>query len=126
MNLRPFVCSMLAAAVFSPPLVSAAEQQRIDASSAVSMAALETAFHEAVLKCFRSYRYDDSAMRELLRQGADVNAVDASGNNVLMQIIKAFNLCNIHSSPLLRDFTTCLSLMTGHVIRIKIPLTIFS
>jgi len=80
---------MLAAAVFSPSLVSAAEQQRIDASSAVSMAALETAFHEAVLKCFYAFRHDDSAMRELLRQGADVNAVDAEGNNALMLVIKA-------------------------------------
>ena len=53
------------------------------------MAALETAFHEAVLTCFRSYRYDDSAMRELLRRGANVNAVDAEGNNALMLLIKA-------------------------------------
>jgi len=87
---------MLAAAVFSPSLVSAAEQQRIDASSAVSMAALETAFHEAVLKCFYAFRHDDSALRELLQKGADVNAVDAAGNNALMLLIKAADGHNEH------------------------------
>ena len=90
MELKPFLYSALvAAAAFAPPLVPAAEQQQIDASAAVSQSALDTAFHEAVLKCFRSYRYDDSAMRELLRQGANVNAVDAEGNNALMLLIKA-------------------------------------
>ena len=87
---------MLAAAVFSPSLVSAAEQQRIDASSAVSMAALETAFHEAVLNSFYAFRHDDSALRELLQKGADVNAVDAAGNNALMLLIKAADGHNEH------------------------------
>ncbi len=90
MNLRPFVCSVLAAAALAAPLVSAAgPQPSIAPASSAPEAALDTAFHEAVLKCFRSYRYDDSAMRELLRQGANVNAVDAEGNNALMLLIKA-------------------------------------
>ena len=83
------VINVLAALALTSPLVTSAEQPRPVVSSAAPAAALDAAFHEAVLRCFHSYRYDDSAMRELLRQGADVNAVDASGNNVLMQIIKA-------------------------------------
>ena len=90
MNLRSFVCSVLAAAALAAPLVSAAgPQPSIDSASSAPEAALDTAFHEAVLNCFRSYRYDDSAMRELLRQGANVNAVDTKGNNALMLLIKA-------------------------------------
>lgn len=49
----------------------------------------KTAFHQAVLKSFHSFRHDDSVMRELLSQGANVNAVDAEGNNALMLLIKA-------------------------------------
>ena len=60
------------------------------------MAALETAFHEAVLKCFYAFRHDDSALRELLQKGADVNAVDAAGNNALMLLIKAADGHNEH------------------------------
>ena len=82
------VINALVALALTAPLVTSAEQPRPVVSSAAPAAALDVAFHEAVLRCFHSYRYDDSAMRELLRQGADVNAVDASGNNVLMQIIK--------------------------------------
>ncbi|MBQ4635712.1 MAG: hypothetical protein IJB64_04675 [Akkermansia sp.] len=92
MNLNPFVCSVLAAAALAAPIVSAAEPQRIDESVAASHAALDTAFHEAVLKCFRSYRYDDSAMRELLRQGADVNARDAQGLTPLLALPYVHNL----------------------------------
>lgn len=83
------VINALAALALASSPISAAEQPRPVVTSAAPAVALDAAFHEAVLRCFRSYRYDDSAMRELLRQGADVNAVDASGNNVLMQIIKA-------------------------------------
>ena len=83
------VINVFAALALTAPLVTSAEQPRPVVSSAAPAAALDAAFHEAVLRCFHSYRYDDSAMRELLRQGANVNAVDASGNNVLMQIIKA-------------------------------------
>ncbi len=98
MNLNPFVCSMLAVAALAAPLVSAVEPQaRLDSASAAPAAALDTAFHKAVLKCFHSYRYDDSAMRELLRQGADVNAVDAEGNNALMLLIKAADGDSEHS-----------------------------
>lgn len=89
MNLNPFVCSVLAAAALAAPIVSAAEPQRLDASAAVSTAALDAAFHEAVLKCFHSYSHDDSALRALLSLGANVNAVDAEGNNALMLLIKA-------------------------------------
>ncbi len=87
MNLRPFVYSVLVAAA---ALSSAAEpRSEQPLQMAAPAASLDAAFHEAVLKCFHSYRYDDSAMRELLRQGADVNAVDAEGNNALMLVIKA-------------------------------------
>ena len=90
MNMKPFVYSVLVAVALATPLVSAAEQQpSIDSASSTPAAALDAAFHAAVLKCFHSYRYDDSAMRELLRQGAEVNAVDAEGNNALMLVIKA-------------------------------------
>ena len=87
MNLRPFACSLLVALAGVSPLVSAeVPQQPIVTGPA---AVLDAAFHEAVLNCFRSYRYDDSAMREVLRRGANVNAVDAEGNNALMLLIKA-------------------------------------
>ena len=89
MNLKPFVCSALVVAALASPLVSAVEPQRIGESVTASQAALDTAFHEAVLKSFRSYRYEDSAMRELLHQGANINAVDAEGNNAMMLLIKA-------------------------------------
>ncbi len=87
MNLRPFVYSVLvAAAALSSAAEPRSEQPLQMAAPATS---LDAAFHEAVLKCFHSYRYDDTAMRELLSQGADVNAVDAEGNNALMLLIKA-------------------------------------
>ena len=87
MNLRPFVYSVLVAAA---ALSSAAEPRSAQPlQMAAPAASLDAAFHEAVLKCFHSYRYDDTAMRKLLRQGADVNAVDAEGNNALMLVIKA-------------------------------------
>ncbi len=90
MNLRFFVRSAFVALASAAPLVAAvAHQPGPDHVSAAPAVDLDSAFHEAVLKCFRSYRYDDSAMRELLRQGADINAVDAEGNNALMLLIKA-------------------------------------
>ena len=90
MKLNPFVYSALAAAALAAPLVCAAgPQPSITPAVSAPAAASDAAFHEAVLKCFRSYRYDDSAMRELLRQGANVNAVDTEGNNALMLLIKA-------------------------------------
>ncbi len=87
MNLRPFAYSVLVAAAALSGAAEPGSEQPLQ--MAAPAASLDAAFHEAVLKCFRSFRYDDSAMRELLRQGADVNAVDAEGNNALMLVIKA-------------------------------------
>lgn len=87
MNLGPLVCSALVAAAALSGAAEPRSEQPLQ--MAAPAASLDAAFHEAVLKCFHSYRYDDSAMRELLRQGADVNAVDAEGNNALMLVIKA-------------------------------------
>ena len=75
MNLRPLVCSALVAAAALSGAAEPRSEQPLQ--MAAPAASLDAAFHEAVLKCFHSYRYNDSAMRELLRQGADVNAVDA-------------------------------------------------
>lgn len=81
-----------------PCAAAAAEpQQRVAASSAASVAGLDAAFHEAVLKSFYAFRHDDAALRELLQKGADVNAVDADGNNALMRLIIAADGHNEHS-----------------------------
>ena len=94
MNLRPFVYSVLVAAA---ALSSAAEPRSAQPlQMAAPAASLDAAFHEAVLKCFYAFRHDDSALRELLQKGADVNAVDAAGNNALMLLIKAADGHNEH------------------------------
>ena len=94
MNLRPLVYSVLVAAA---ALSSAAEPRSAQPlQMAAPAASLDAAFHEAVLKCFYAFRHDDSALRELLQKGADVNAVDAAGNNALMLLIKAADGHNEH------------------------------
>ena len=84
MNLRPFVYSVLVAAAALSGAAEPRSEQPLQ--MAAPAASLDAAFHEAVLKCFHSYRYDDSAMRELLRQGVDVNARDAQGRTALFYI----------------------------------------
>ena len=91
MNLSPFVCSVLVASVaLSGAAESVPEQPLQMAAPAASPVAVKNeAFHQAALECLKSYRHDASAIQALLQQGADVNAVDAEGNNVLMLLIKA-------------------------------------
>lgn len=86
----------VALALASPLVSAAAAQPREAAPAAAPVAALDAAFHEAVLKSFYAFRHDDTALRELLQKGADVNAVDAEGNNALMLLIKAADGHNEH------------------------------
>ena len=94
MNLRPFVCSVLVTAAALSGAAEPRSEQPLQ--MAAPAASLDAAFHEAVLKCFYAFRHDDSALRELLQKGADVNAVDAAGNNALMLLIKAADGHNEH------------------------------
>ena len=88
MSLNLFIGALLvAAAALNCGAAEAGSPQ--SEQMAVPVAAMDEAFCEAALKCLKSYRHDASALQELLQQGADVNAVDAEGNNVLMLLIKA-------------------------------------
>lgn len=92
-----YIIKVFVAMALASPLVSAAAAQpREAAPAAAPVAALDAAFHEAVLKSFYAFRHDDTALRELLQKGADVNAVDAEGNNALMLLIKAADGHNEH------------------------------
>ena len=92
-----YIIKVFVALALASPLVSAAAAQpREAAPAAAPVAALDAAFHEAVLKSFYAFRHDDAALRELLQKGADVNAVDAEGNNALMLLIKAADGHNEH------------------------------
>ena len=92
-----YIIKVFVALALALPLVSAAAAQpREAAPAAAPVAALDAAFHEAVLKSFYAFRHDDTALRELLQKGADVNAVDAEGNNALMLLIKAADGHNEH------------------------------
>ena len=76
-----YIIKVFVALALASPLVSAAATQpREAAPAAAPVAALDAAFHEAVLKSFYAFRHEDTALRELLQKGADVNAVDAEGN----------------------------------------------
>lgn len=90
MKLRTLVYSVHVALTSAGALVTAAEQQAGNNAAPVApVAPLDTAFLEAAVKSIQSYRHDDSAMRELLRRGANVNAADAAGNNALMLVIQS-------------------------------------
>ena len=92
-----YIIKVFVALALASPLVSAAAAQpRVAAPAAAPVAALDAAFHEAVLKSFYAFRHEDTALRELLQKGADVNAVDAEGNNALMLLIKAADGHNEH------------------------------
>ena len=92
-----YIIKVFVALTLASPLVSAAAAQpREAAPAAAPVAALDAAFHEAVLKSFYAFRHEDTALRELLQKGADVNAVDAEGNNALMLLIKAADGHNEH------------------------------
>ena len=88
----------LAALAQTAPFVSAAELPRAEVPAVAPETAegLNAGFHEAVLKSFYAFRHEDAALRELLQKGADVNAVDAEGNNALMLLIKAADGHNEH------------------------------
>ena len=92
-----YIIKVFVALALASQLVSAAAAQpREAAQAAAPVAALDAAFHEAVIKSFYAFRHDDTALRELLQKGADVNAVDAEGNNALMLLIKAADGHNEH------------------------------
>lgn len=96
-TMNSYLIKAFVALALVSPLVSAAEPQPRPADPASSpVAALDAAFHEAVLKSFYAFRHDNSSLRELLQKGADVNAVDAAGNNALMLLIKAADGHNEH------------------------------
>ena len=96
-TMNNYLIKTFAALALVSPLVSAAEPQpRPAAPASAPVAALDAELHEAVLKCFYAFRHDDSSLRELLQKGADVNAVDAAGNNALMLLIKAADGHNEH------------------------------
>ena len=70
MKLRTLVYSVHVALTSAGALVTAAEQQAGNNAAPVApVAPLDAAFLEAAVKSIQSYRHDDSAMRELLRQG---------------------------------------------------------
>lgn len=86
---KNFIKGLLALTLFSPLVSAAVPQLWASEPATAPVSEFDAAFHQAVLKCFHAYRHDDSAIRELLSQGANVNAVDADGNNALMRLILA-------------------------------------
>lgn len=90
LHINHSIVPALAVLALAAPLASATEPQPgVEPAPAITAQGVDAEFHKAVLDCFHSFRYDEAAVRDLLRKGANVNAVDAEGNNVLMRVIQA-------------------------------------
>ena len=76
-NIHHFIIQSLAALALTMPLASATDE------------GLNEEFRRAVDKCYHSCSFDGTELRALLQKGADVNAVDADGNNALMRLIQS-------------------------------------
>lgn len=81
-----FIPAIASFALAAPLIAAEGVQEPVAARAAAGM---DAEFLKAALKCFRSYRFDGTILREMLKSGADINATDTEGNNALMKIIKA-------------------------------------